>query len=703
MELIIVESPTKAKTLSRFLGKDYSVEATMGHIMDLPKSKLSIDVEHNFKPDYVLVPKRADTVKKIKDVAKKASHIYLASDPDREGEAIAHHVEKILRDRDIKIFGEKESKSRSISKYPNIPISRIVFHEITKEAVEEAIAHPRAIDKNLVDAQIARRVLDRLVGYKLSPLLWKKVRIGLSAGRVQSVAVRLIVDREKDIKAFKSEEYWEIYCEVKSQKFQESKTPIFKIQLIKIGGNKAIINNDKEAKLVVSDLEKSEYKVLDIKSKEVRKNPFPPFTTSTMSQSAARLLGWSAKKTMSVAQKLYEEGLITYHRTDSTNISLQAIDKVRQFIKAEYGNKYFPEKPRFYKTSSKVAQEAHEAIRPTNVELTNDKLQTTSNKFVNDLRKLYELIWKRFVACQMSPSMYDETTIDVTATHTSEVKDVHTSEVYVLRASGQVMKFDGWRKVIPLAKGDEQVLPIIEKDEELDLMIVLPEQKFTQPSPRYNEASLIKTLEKLGIGRPSTYAPIITTIQLRQYVEKSEGKFIPTSIGIAVNDFLVQNFPDEMDFTFTAKMEDDLDNIANGKVKWVKEISDFWKPFDKKLLEVEKKSKRVKIETEKLGKKCPECGEGHRPKGSSGPGGELVIRTGRFGKFISCSRFPDCKYTEKYMEKIDMKCPECKIGDVIIKKTRKGRVFYGCSRYPDCKFASWQKPKDNKSVNSATT
>lgn len=700
MNLIIVESPTKARTLSRFLGEDYIVEATMGHIKDLPKSKLSIDIENNFKPDYVVVAKRRETIQKLKDSAKKASKIYLASDPDREGEAIAQHVKEILMSTTgsggtTGITGRDKPNSRGTSDTRDSRdtlINRIVFHEITKEAVDAAIKNPRDIDKHLVNAQIARRVLDRLVGYKLSPLLWKKVRRGLSAGRVQSVTVRLIVEREKEIEKFKPEEYWEVYAEVaKVEKVDQVSTSevkssntleVFVVKLVKIGDKIAKVENKDRAQRVVSDLEKSDYKVLDVIKKEVSKNPFPPFTTSTMTQSAARLHFWSSKKTMSIAQRLYEEGLITYHRTDSTNIAFSAIGKVRNFIEKNYGNEYLPEKPKFYKTTSKVAQEAHEAIRPTDV--SNSKLKIQNSKVENDMRKLYELIWKRFVTCQMAASIYDETTIDVEATPTSEVKSSNTSEVYILKASGQVMKFDGWRKVFGKKIEEETIqLPEVSKDEPLQLIKVDPQQKFTQPPARYTEASLIKTLEKLGIGRPSTYAPIISTIQIRQYVEKEEGKFTPTPIGVAVNDFLVKNFPIEVDYQFTAKMENNLDEIANGNEKWADTIAGFWKPFEKKLKDVEKNSKRVKIETEKLGKKCPECKKG-----------ELVIRTGRFGKFISCSRFPDCKHTEKYLEKINIKCPQCKEGDVIIKTTRKGRKFFGCSRYPDCKWASWRKPNN---------
>ncbi len=659
MNLIIVESPTKARTLGKFLGDKFDVEATTGHIKDLPKSTLGIDIEHDFAPDYVEVEKRKETILMLKSKAKKAKEIFIATDPDREGEAIASHVKEII--------DGKKSK-------------RITFHEITKEAVEEAIAHPRGVDKNLVDAQIGRRVLDRLVGYKLSPLLWKKVRRGLSAGRVQSVAVRLIVEKEREIGKFKAEEYWEIFAEVKSG-LSGSRHPSFVVQLIKVE-----VKNKASADKILADLKKAKYKVFDVKKRQVTKNPYGPFTTSTMTQAGSRLFGWSSKKTMSLAQRLYEEGLITYHRTDSLNLSLPAVMKARDLIKKEYGQEYLPENPKIYKTASKSAQEAHEAIRPTNVGMRSSVSETAKDKFAADEEKLYDLIWRRFVACQMNPSVYDETTIDVEALFTREVKSTNTSRVYLLRASGQIMKFDGWRKVIPAKKDSEEqvvALPEVSKDEDLDLIKIWGDQKFTQPPARFNEASLIKTLEKLGIGRPSTYAPIISTIQIRQYVEKNDQRqFAPTNIGIAVNDFLISNFPDTFDYQFTAGMENELDDVANGKLDWVKTIKDFWKPFDKKLIDVEKNSKRVRIEVEKLGKKCPDCKEG-----------ELVVRTGRFGKFISCSRFPNCKYTAKYLEKVGVKCPECKEGDVIVKKTSKGRKFFGCSRYPDCKYASWKNPK----------
>ncbi len=651
MYLIIVESPTKARTLGRFLGGKYDVEATMGHIKDLPKSTLGVDIERNFAPEYIDVPKRKETIKELKLKSKKAETVFIASDPDREGEAIASHVKEII-----------DGKTK---------VERIMFHEITKEAVEKALQNPRGIDTNLVDAQTARRVLDRLVGYKLSPLLWKKVRRGLSAGRVQSVAVRLIVEKEREINKFKPTEYWEIFSKVKKQK---SKTKDeFVVQLVKIDGKKAEIKSENESAKILNDLKKADYKIIDVRRKKITKNPYAPFTTSTMTQAGARIFGWSSKKTMSVAQKLYEEGLITYHRTDSLNLAQSAVDAARKLIKVQYGDKYLPDKPRFYKTKSKSAQEAHEAIRPTDVANSQIKLEE------HDFTKLYELIWKRFVACQMTPSIYDETVIDV------EAKNKDEKDKYTLRAGGQTMNFDGWRKIIPGRQVDDSAisLPEVSKGDCLDLINVWSEQKFTQPPARFNEASLIKALEKLGIGRPSTYAPTISTIQVRNYMEKNESKqFVPTTIGFAVNDFLMDHFSDTFDYQFTAKMEEELDEIADGKLKWEDPVKKFYNPFEKKLEEVEKNAKRVKIEVEKLGKKCPDCEKG-----------ELVVRTGRFGKFISCSLFPECKHTEKFLEKVGIKCPKCNKGEVIIKKTGKGRKFFGCSRYPTCKYASWRNPK----------
>lgn len=674
MNLIIVESPTKARTLSRFLGKDFVIDPTLGHVLDLPKSKIGVDPENNFAVEYSPVAKKKDVVAKIKEDAKSADKIYLATDPDREGEAISAHVKNVLSENHEKVAHK---------------FSRIVFHEITEGAVKEAIANPRDIDLKLVDAQTARRVLDRLVGYKLSPLLWRKVRVGLSAGRVQSVAVRLIVDREREIKAFVPLEYWEVFAALRTQGTIRRKQEEFAVKLVKINDTKADVKNKEQADQVVANLEKAIYEVANVEKKEVSKSPYPPFTTSTVSQAASRNYFWTARKTMSVAQKLYEEGLITYHRTDSLSLNVQAVFSARGFIKNKYPQNYLPEKSRFYKTTSKVAQEAHEAIRPTNVRVLSDKEEVVS--LGKDAQVLYGLIWRRFVACQMANSIYDKTTIDVVARGAGGVENAS----YTLRATGQIMKFDGWRALYSKAKSEEGEaviqLPEVWQGEVLQLVKVDAQQKFTEPLARFTEASLVKTLEKLGIGRPSTYAPTITTVQDRQYVEKSEGKFQPTLLGEAVNDFLVANFPDIVDYSFTAGMEDDLDNIARGEKKWVPVLKSFWQPFSKKLEGVQKTAERIRVRTESTGEKCPKCREGGQ-----------VIRVGRFGKFLSCSRFPDCDWKDTYIEKVDVKCPECgqglPAGEVIVRKTRRGKRFYGCSRYPNCKWASWRRP-DTQKVN----
>jgi DNA topoisomerase-1 len=651
MDLIVVESPTKAKTLSRFLGKDFRVEATMGHVWDLPEKKLGVDVQ-TFEPEYVLSSKKKDTVSQLKKAAASADKIYLATDLDREGEAIAYHVAEILK------LGKKTS--------------RITFHEITKSAIDEALKHSGTVNMDMVEAQTARRVLDRLVGYKLSPLLWQKVRRGLSAGRVQSVTLRLIVEREREIEKFVPIEYWEI--ETLLQKYLGGElpdAPKFLSKLVKKNGEKIEINNGIEAQDIVDELNKSDYEIYSVEKKDARRNPTAPFTTSTLQQAAASRMGWSSKKTMNVAQDLYEQGLITYHRTDSTNLAREAIDRVRVYIKDNYGSDYLPQEPRIFVTKSKSAQEAHEAIRPTDVSLTHVE--------GNDMGKLYDLIWKRFVACQMAQAVSEVTTVTVQA--------AGDKNIYLLETKGTIEKFDGWRKVYgKVEETDEEgnkleVLPEVVAGDDLKLVEVLPEQKFTQPPPRYNEASLIKALEELGIGRPSTYAPTISTIQDRNYVEKQEKQFLPTPLGFAVNDFLIEYFPDVMDYQFTARMEDDLDSIASGEKERVPVLSEFYTPFEQKLEGVKKVAQRVAIETEATGENCPKCKEG-----------AVVIRVGRYGKFLSCSRFPECDYRAPYIKTVEgFKCPKCG-GDVVYKKTKKGKGFYGCANWPKCDFASWRKP-----------
>lgn len=645
--LVIVESPTKARTLERFLGSDYSVVASMGHIRDLPKSEFGVDIEHGFSPQYVIPRDKRKRVNELKKLAADAKNLWLATDPDREGEAIAWHIENILdgKDKDVR---------------------RVVFHEITENAIKEAFEHPRDLDLKLVDAQQARRVLDRVVGYKLSPLLWQKVKRGLSAGRVQSVALRLIVDREREISAFKPVEYWIIEAELESNKRQIISNKLI-ATLIELNGKKLEIKNEAQAKEHVGNLEKADYKVSKITKKEVRRYPYPPFTTSTLQQAAANRLGMSAKKTMMLAQNLYEHGLITYMRTDSVNLSPVAISAARDYIGKSFGSSYLPKTPRFFKARSKLVQEAHEAIRPTDV-----RIRGNLNK---DHIRLYDLIWKRFVACQMNEAILDQTTVDVKAND------------YLLRATGSIIKFDGWLKLeggrSKIEDGEEdkeKILPELTEGEMLKLLQLLQGQHFTEPPPRYTEASLIKKLEELGIGRPSTYAPILSTIQERFYVERQERKFIPTALGFAVTDFLVANFSDIMDYKFTAGMEDELDEIAKGKLNWVPTLEKFYGPFEKKLEKTGKIAQRVKVAVEFAGKKCPKCGK------------ELIVRTSRFGKFLACSGFPECKHTESLEQAVNIPCPECG-GEIVIRRTKRGKTFYGCKNYPGCKYASWNKPK----------
>ena len=660
MDLVIVESPTKSKTLSEFLGKDYQVAATMGHIKDLPKSKLGVDVEHDFKPDYLPVVGKEKVVKQFKQLAKKAERIILATDSDREGEVIAWHAAQILRQ-------EQKTKNQKQKE-----ILRITFHEITKSAIKKALAHPGKINMPLVHAQQARRVLDRLVGYKLSPLLWRKIRRGLSAGRVQTVTVRLVVDREKEIDKFVAEEYWEIEVELKRHLGgKKMGAPTFLAKLVKKNNQPAKITNQLAAKEINLELKKANFEVGAVEKKETLQFSPPPFKTSTLQQKAAQNLHFSSKRTMRAAQALYEKGLITYHRTDSVVLAWEAINKLRAFIKDSYGPDYLPAKAKIFKTKSKLAQEAHEAIRPTNVEY-----QSSNIKLGHDEQKLYDLIWKRAVASQTAQAVWDQTKIKTLASG--------QKNLYEFLTEGKIIKFDGWLKVYGGAKTGKSndYLPAVKKGDDLDLIKLRPKQKFTQPPSRYTEATLIKTLEEKGIGRPSTYAPTISTIQNRQYVEKIEAKFQPTSLGTTVNDFLLEYFPEIFDYDFTAKMETDLDEIADGKKKWVPVIKEFWQPFIKKLEGVTEVAKRVQVPTEVTGEKCPKCKKGN-----------LVIRVGRFGKFISCSRFPKCRYTAPFAPKVEgVKCQKCG-ADVVIRKTKKGKQFYGCSRWPKCDWASWRKPK----------
>ncbi|MDQ3099345.1 MAG: type I DNA topoisomerase [bacterium] len=696
-DLIIVESPTKAKTLTRFLGGKYIIEASFGHIRDLPKSKMGVN-EETLDIDYVIPKEKIKRVNELKKIAEGASRIILATDPDREGEAIAWHILQILSEGKTKKAPKatsKTTKKAAAVKAESNPIKeiayeRIAFHEITEHAIKEALDSPRKIDRALVDAQQARRVLDRLVGYKLSPLLWRKIRTGLSAGRVQSVAVRLIVDREREIEAFKSEEYWSVDAlfEVPERK-QDNK---FIASLFKINDRKIAIKTEAEVKVHVKEIQNDTYMITSVIKKEVRKYAVPPFTTSTLQQNASNKLGFSAKKTMMLAQSLYENGLISYMRTDSVNLSEESITATREFISKEYGNQYLPEKPKVFKTKSKVAQEAHEAIRPTDVNKTPGKMSISLEK---DQLRLYSLIWNRTTACQMKEAIYDQTTIDITSQ-----KNVTK---YLFRAVGRIIKFDGWLRVYGVEAETEDVkeqtkenteenaddkdiikentrLPDVSEGQDLNLQKVTPEQHFTQPPPRYTEAALVKALEERGIGRPSTYAPTISTIQDRKYIEREQKALKPTPIGIAVNDFLMANFPDIMDFSFTADMEQELDDVANGEAEWKPMLKAFLAPFSKKVEATQETAERVKVATEEIEEPCPTCGNG------------LVVRFGRFGKFISCSTYPDCKYTRPFVTKVEGQlCPKDG-GQVIMRKTKKGRPFYGCSNYPKCDWASWTKP-----------
>ena len=662
--LLIVESPTKARTIGKYLGKDFKVIATVGHLRDLPKNKMAVDMEKDFEIEYQIDSKKKKVVDDLVKSSKEVDRILLASDPDREGEAISWHVKWILENG-------KTAKSKKTDSKIAEKISRITFHEITKEAVENALKEARNIDMDLVNAQQARRVLDRVVGYSLSPILWKKVRRGLSGGRVQSVAVRLICEREKEISAFKKEKFYIVLAEL-------NKKETFQADLVKVDGksvfistklklfdgdytySKSIFKTQEEVDAFVKSLNK-EFLVEKVSGKETTRAPLPAFTTSKLQQAAARRMGWSGKQTMSVAQQLYEKGLISYHRTDSVYLSDKAIGEFRDFIAKEYGQNYLSEKVRVYKNNSKNAQEAHEAIRPTNV-----SIRTIEGADSREI-KLYEMIWKRAVATQAAAAKMKNTTI------------TFSSNNAIFQSKGVRMLFDGFLKISG-EKHEDQILPELVEGEKILQSRINIEENETSPMPRYSDASLVSSLEKQGIGRPSTYAPIISTIIMRQYVERDEGKFKPTALGNAANEFLVKNFEDVLSLPFTAEMEEELDRVSLGKENWKEMMKNFWKGFEKEVKKADKDGERVKVETEKLNEKCPECKEG-----------DLVIRLGRFGKFVSCSRFPECKYARQYQEDAGFKCPECgKEG--VVRKTKTGRKFYGCSDYPKCKWAGWKKP-----------
>ena len=678
MQLVIVESPTKAKTISRFLGGDFIVKSSYGHIRDLPKSDLGIDTENDFEPKYIVPTKAKKNVTELKKDAAKAEIVILATDEDREGEAIAWHLYDALGLEKL----QKKNK--------DFKIQRIVFHEITKHAIEEALKNPRTIDQSLVDAQQARRILDRLVGYKLSPVLWKRYYRGLSAGRVQSVATRLIVEREREIEKFKPEEYWSITAFLD----QKPKTKTIEAALVKIGDTsieKLSVTNEEESKKITSELQGAEYVVENIEKKEMARNPYAPFTTSTLQQDAAKKLRFSSKQTMMLAQQLYEGielgsegsvGLITYMRTDSVNLSSEALAKAQEYIESNVGKQYH--ESRQFKTKSKSAQEAHEAIRPSHP----DKSPADIKQYLtpNQL-KVYDLIWRRFIASQMTKAVFDSTGIDIKAKN------------YGFRANGTTMKFDGFLKIYP-TKFEENELPAVKVGEKLDLTELKPEQHFTKPPARYNEASLIKILEKEGIGRPSTYAPIISTIVARKYVEKDRSRYFhPTEIGILVNDFLVEHFPEIVDVKFTSKMEDELDEIAEGKMKWVPTIRAFYTPFEKELKSKTEEAKKEKeADQEQTDLICDKCGK------------PMVVKRGRFGKFIACSNFPECKNIlkeeKKEPEKTGEKCEKCGDGEMVIRYGRFGK-FIACSNYPTCKntkkILKEEQPAGEQSAEGAPT
>lgn len=683
-KLVIVESPAKARTIGKFLGNDFSVKASVGHVRDLLKSKLSVDVDNDFEPRYRVPNEKRDVVKELKKAVGGAEEIYLATDPDREGEAIAWHL-------------------LEATKIPEDRMRRVVFHEITQPAIDEAFAQPRGIDMQLVDAQQARRILDRLVGYQISPLLWRNVRSRLSAGRVQSVTLRMVVEREREIDAFEPDEYWSLealFAEPDSRGADERAS--FEAKLHKIDGEDPELPNEEVVQRIVDDLDDVLYAITDVRRTTRRRNPSAPFTTSTMQQDASRSLGFSARKTMRVAQQLYEGisigdqgsvGLITYMRTDSVNVSREAQAQARGFIGKRYGDNFVPKQPRQYSTKSKSAQEAHEAVRPTSVNRTPALMRKHLNR---DQYRLYNLIWKRFVASQMVPAVYDQTSVDIVADlHrriTANATDIDDSlratlaenPKYLFRASGSVLKFPGFLVLYQEGREDDEEeekevrLPDLYNGEVVDLLELLPNQHFTQPPPRYSEATLVKALEENGIGRPSTYAPIINTLQSRGYVERAGKRLTPTELGNIVNDLLVEHFPNVMDIGFTAQMEEDLDRIAGGKRDWVEVLRDFYGPFSQRLEAAKENMQEVDLQ-EETGELCEKCGN------------PMVIKFGRYGKFIACSNFPECRNTKPYLEKVGVDCPECG-GDIVVRRTRSGRTFYGCSNYPDCEWSSWKRP-----------
>lgn len=729
--LVIVESPAKAKTLEKYLGRDFQVKASVGHVVDLPKSKLGVDVKKNFAPDFTVIVAKKKVIDDLKKAAKGKENIYLASDPDREGEAIAWHIASQVA---------KNHKS----------VHRVLINEITKKAVQEAIANPLELDRNKFDAQVARRVLDRLVGYKISPLLWNKVRRGLSAGRVQSVAVRLVCEREKEIRAFEAVEYWSLTALLEGRLPPSFKAKLVQWQGQKVDNKKFRLENDPQVQAIIQSLENAPWVIGDVEKKERRRFPTPPFVTSKLQQEASRKLGFQPKRTMQLAQQLYEGvemgsegsvGLITYMRTDSTRISNDALAAVRDHIQAQYGKNYLPDKPNTFR-SKKNAQDAHEAIRPTSLDYTPERVRRYLRR---DMFQLYSLIWDRFVASQMVPAVYDQTAFEIPVNEA------------VFRATGQQIKFDGFMKVyiegrderVAQANGADNnnneeeddtqdtdgMLPDLQKGDLLKLLSMEPRQHFTQPPPRFTQASLIKELDEKGIGRPSTYAAIISNILDREYVVQTESRSLaPTDLGFLVNDLLVESFPDILNVEFTAGMEDELDKIEEGKEKWTKAMKRFYTPFERDLKKAQKEMRDVKrqeiptdIACEKCGNlmvvkwgrngeflacpKYPECKSTKNFKRNDTGGIEIAVeeevneaceqcgrpmllRFGKFGKFLGCSGYPECKNIQPLQKPVDLgiKCPECKEGNIKERKSRWGKVFYGCDKYPECKFASWDKP-----------
>jgi DNA topoisomerase-1 len=725
--LVIVESPAKARTLANILGKQYEVKASVGHVRDLPKSRLGVDVENDFAPHYIVSKDKKDIVKGLKEAAKGATTIYLATDPDREGEAISWHLLEALEDP-----GKKKSKNGEAPVVAPIDhksrerYRRVEFHEITQDAVQDAFKNPREIDMRLVDAQQARRILDRLVGYKISPILWSKIHRGTSAGRVQSVALRMVVDREREIDAFQPQEYWTIDADLAKQ--ADGDADAFAARLVALPGEKkAEIDNGERAQAVATDLRNASYAVREVKKKQQVRRPAPPFTTSTLQQEASRRYGFAAKRTMAVAQQLYEGldipgegqvGLITYMRTDSLNIAQVARDEARGFITQKYGGDFVPGQPRVYKTKSKGAQEAHEAVRPTSVMREPNAIKRSLS---NDQLKLYTLIWQRFLASQMADAVFDQMTVEIDANVATQEKP------YGLRASASHLRFPGFQQVYiegrdtETDEDQEKSLPALEERDALRMLAVRPDQHFTEPPPRYTEASLVKALEENGIGRPSTYAAIMSTIQDRSYVKKDGRALKPTELGFVVADMMMELFPDIVDVGFTARMEDELDDVATGDRPWPPVVKEFFEPLAKDV-EAAQEAPRVEEETEEICEKCgkpmikrwgrfgqflacsgfPEC-KNTRPLEGEGQlqevadekcdecGSAMVIKRGRFGQFLACSRYPECKGSRPLLKKIGVACPKDG-GEIVEKRSRRGKIFYSCANYPNCDFTSWSRP-----------